>query len=365
MQARTDILKDAAVANAASTKARRESTAFFLDMAKSLSWLGMDLSWALGIYSASCTCGIVTIVLAFISFTYARSRTERFLSYTFAAWIVMNQAWLFAGMFAPVERLHIPQLLTLPAAILMLVTIGIFLAEKGEGKKDYTAMIGSTAWLAMDVSWILRLYAPTLVFGLIMLASCAWAVKLSENRSVALVNLAFLCWALLVFYELAMDMWAVPAYPCIAFAAVVFVLMLAAMLATKGDLKVLSVFHRVRFSGHMRIVSLVSVMPPSDMDITAERGEDALSLHVTGRIDSMTADRFLKTVYGYADAGNHHILIDAGQVNYISSLGLRVLLQSHRKLASLKGSFKIRSASSAVLQIIFMAGMDSLLDLQK
>jgi anti-sigma B factor antagonist/stage II sporulation protein AA (anti-sigma F factor antagonist) len=58
-----------------------------------------------------------------------------------------------------------------------------------------------------------------------------------------------------------------------------------------------------------------------------------------------------------------HLLLDFTQVDYLSSAGMRVLLQVSKKLKEKKGFLLVFSASDDVAEIIRMAGFDKVLHL--
>ena len=326
----------------------------------------MDAAWALSAVRLSGVMGLITIVIAVVSIFLVSSKIERYLCGACAAWVIMNELWLLSEFFPSILLLHIPVFMAVPGAVMLIMTTVVVLNKQdSQARKDLCGLICTIAWFSMDVAWLLELMPLALAFGIVSLVTSILAVFRSENKAVALVNGAMLCWMMLLVAQLLSEMFefsVLYAYP--VFASLVLALLVAGFIVSHNNPKVFAIFRPARLSAHMPKDALVSFMPPSDMDIVAVQNDGFLELRVTGRIDALTADRFLKTICEHADNGQLNIRVDASQVNYISSLGLRVLLQSHRKLASLNGSFKICKASSAALQIIFMAGMDSLLEIK-
>jgi anti-anti-sigma factor len=99
----------------------------------------------------------------------------------------------------------------------------------------------------------------------------------------------------------------------------------------------------------------------SSIRITPALKDGWLELHVEGKLDAGAADHLFKTICDYADKGRSDIRVDLGSLNYISSAGLRAMLQSQRKLSSLNGFFCICKASYFVVQTLSMAGLSALL----
>jgi anti-anti-sigma factor len=98
-----------------------------------------------------------------------------------------------------------------------------------------------------------------------------------------------------------------------------------------------------------------------NLTITVSEEAGASLLTLSGRLDAMTADSFFQAVCAEIAKGRTKVLADATAVPYISSAGLRALLQSHRKALSAGGSFRIVRASAFVLQTIAMSGLDPLI----
>jgi len=61
-----------------------------------------------------------------------------------------------------------------------------------------------------------------------------------------------------------------------------------------------------------------------EISTTQQNNCDLVS--VSGRIDSYSAPKFAETLKSITDAGRYHIVVDLANVNYVSSAGLRVLI---------------------------------------
>jgi anti-anti-sigma factor len=83
-----------------------------------------------------------------------------------------------------------------------------------------------------------------------------------------------------------------------------------------------------------------------------------------GRLDATWAEHFLETTRRLVREGHHQLRLDAGGLDYLSSAGIRALLQTHQELAAVRGSFVIIRASDFVRETLRTSGFDALLALE-
>lgn len=96
------------------------------------------------------------------------------------------------------------------------------------------------------------------------------------------------------------------------------------------------------------------------MQITHHPGAESLELQLTGRIDATWAEHVSTTIEQAVRAGAHHIALNLAGVDYISSLGIRVLVVQAKLLQSVKGSLVVTHPSDFVrttLQTVGLAGI--------
>jgi anti-sigma B factor antagonist len=82
-----------------------------------------------------------------------------------------------------------------------------------------------------------------------------------------------------------------------------------------------------------------------------------------GRYDALRStelDRRLQELY---DRGAKTIVLDLGQVTYISSSSLRVLLMAHRRAVGVGGRVVLANTPERILRLFRMAGFDRVFDL--
>lgn len=89
-----------------------------------------------------------------------------------------------------------------------------------------------------------------------------------------------------------------------------------------------------------------------------ERGKYLL-VGVAGRLDASWAEHFTDTFREFIRQGHHHILLNAADMSYLSSAGIRSLVQVTKSVTAVNGSFQIVQANSFVLQTLTMTGFNS------
>ncbi len=101
------------------------------------------------------------------------------------------------------------------------------------------------------------------------------------------------------------------------------------------------------------------------MKLTTTAFPDRLEIAVAGRLDAAWAEHFLEATRRAVREGHHQLRLDASGLEYLSSAGIRSLLQTHREVAAVRGSFRIVRASEFIVQTLSMSGFDSLLALDE
>ena len=95
------------------------------------------------------------------------------------------------------------------------------------------------------------------------------------------------------------------------------------------------------------------------MQINKTLNGDALTIAITGRIDTLTAPQLDSEIQGKLD-GVKSLVIDLKNVEYISSAGLRIFLAA-QKVMNNQGSMVVKNASSAIKEIFEVTGFCDIL----
>ena len=97
------------------------------------------------------------------------------------------------------------------------------------------------------------------------------------------------------------------------------------------------------------------------MQITQHKSDQMLELRLTGRIDASWGSHLGATIEDAVRAGNHRISLNCGSVDYISSLGIGVIVTQYKRLLSVNGTLLITNPSKFVKQIITTVGLSGIL----
>jgi anti-anti-sigma factor len=97
------------------------------------------------------------------------------------------------------------------------------------------------------------------------------------------------------------------------------------------------------------------------MQIETRKVYDVLVVDVEGRLDSRTSGDVADRMVAIAQGPDKHVLLNIAKLDYLSSAGLRIILQTAKLLQGNRGELKICSPSADVGSVLATAGFDSLL----
>ncbi|MCW5977682.1 MAG: STAS domain-containing protein [Bryobacteraceae bacterium] len=100
---------------------------------------------------------------------------------------------------------------------------------------------------------------------------------------------------------------------------------------------------------------------PSTLNIARRSRSDGLELAVSGRLDGYWADHLAEAVDEVLREGIHRLCLNLAATSYVSSAGVRVLMQAYKQFASVNGSFRVIEPSAAVLQVLSLVGLAAML----
>src|SRR5262245_37350731 len=103
----------------------------------------------------------------------------------------------------------------------------------------------------------------------------------------------------------------------------------------------------------------------SHLEVSKETRGNALCLRVRGRLDSYWADHLATALEEVIRSGAYRVVLDLGDVSFLSSAGIRVLVVSHKQLQALRGSLTVCQASEQVHSVLTLSGLKNLLVLEE
>ncbi len=99
------------------------------------------------------------------------------------------------------------------------------------------------------------------------------------------------------------------------------------------------------------------------MEIIKSKNGEVAALKVSGRLDASTASELEKSLIDLFDAGEKYILVDFAGLEYISSVGLRVLLMSAKKAKAAGGKVVLCGLQEHVSEVFEIAGFTAIFEI--
>mgnify|MGYP006288675611 FL=1 len=98
------------------------------------------------------------------------------------------------------------------------------------------------------------------------------------------------------------------------------------------------------------------------MEITTQQLDDCDVVKARGRIDSMTAPALEEAFEAITEAGRYRIVFDMSEVNFISSVGLRVMIDAQKACRRSGGEVVVAGLSPLIDRAFDLAGYHSLFE---
>lgn len=92
---------------------------------------------------------------------------------------------------------------------------------------------------------------------------------------------------------------------------------------------------------------------------TSQTGSTAVAA-VSGRVDSANAKEFEEELSAIIDKGATGLVVDCGELNYISSAGLRVFLIAIRKTSAAGGGLALCRVPDHINEVLEISGFSRL-----
>jgi anti-anti-sigma factor len=97
------------------------------------------------------------------------------------------------------------------------------------------------------------------------------------------------------------------------------------------------------------------------MQITQHRDDELLELRLAGRIDATWGEHLSLTIEEAVRAGSHRVALNCSAVDYISSLGIGVIVTQYKLLQSVNGTLVVTKPSKFVREILTTVGLAGIL----
>lgn len=97
------------------------------------------------------------------------------------------------------------------------------------------------------------------------------------------------------------------------------------------------------------------------MEITSKEQDGATILALAGRLDGATAPELEASCMRRIESGTKRLVLDLGQLEYVSSAGLRVILMATKRLRAAGGALAACGARGVVQEVFTISGFGSLI----
>lgn len=102
-------------------------------------------------------------------------------------------------------------------------------------------------------------------------------------------------------------------------------------------------------------------MDDKNLEITENVCDGICKLTAKGRIDSNSADTLLEKLETALNEGKKAIVLNMSQIEYLSSIGIRVILKIFKQIKEEGGTFNIERPSNIVKNVLGMVALKELL----
>ena len=96
------------------------------------------------------------------------------------------------------------------------------------------------------------------------------------------------------------------------------------------------------------------------MEIVSDRTDNILTISPAGRLDAFGASQLDEAVKQFVADDDFFVVIDMGNVPYLSSGGIRILFATEKMLKRRDGGIHLCNVNAYPLQVLEMAGFDQL-----
>jgi anti-sigma B factor antagonist/stage II sporulation protein AA (anti-sigma F factor antagonist) len=102
-------------------------------------------------------------------------------------------------------------------------------------------------------------------------------------------------------------------------------------------------------------------MMGATMEISKRKEKDALVISLKGRLDAVTSPVLEKDLTDLMAGGERFLVLDLGDLDYISSAGLRSILLVVKRLKEKQGKLLLASLKSVVREAFEISGFSTII----
>lgn len=99
------------------------------------------------------------------------------------------------------------------------------------------------------------------------------------------------------------------------------------------------------------------------MEYTVRQEKNTAIIRLVGRLDSTTSPEFEQWLSGYLKTPENHLLLNFDELDYISSAGLRVVLNAAKVFREVEWKFAACNMQDHVREVFEISGFDSFIDI--
>ncbi len=96
------------------------------------------------------------------------------------------------------------------------------------------------------------------------------------------------------------------------------------------------------------------------MDITERNRGDVKIIGLRGRLDAVSSPGFEQRLRNLTGQGERRLVLDFSDLSYISSMGLRVLIDTAKTLQRNKGRLALAAPNNHIREVLKIAGFTSI-----
>lgn len=93
------------------------------------------------------------------------------------------------------------------------------------------------------------------------------------------------------------------------------------------------------------------------MEIQSEQHQQTLAISLAGSFDALTAEEAQKCIETQLDGGQQQVVLDMSQVDFMSSAGVRVLLEMTKRSRGMGGDLRLAAAQPGVQRTLELSGL--------